>query len=98
MNVNMPTALAASALLFATTSAFAGSDDKGSCALGSGQNQTPSVQPNVSQQSSLPPLITAHVDQYGFHFTKDGMLIDDRGNPIIINDDGSMTTLATSER
>lgn len=87
-----------STFLFASVSAFAGSDDMGSCALSSsGQNQTATVQPNVSQQPSLPPLKTAHVDQYGFHFTKDGMLIDDRGNPIIINDDGSMTTMPTSE-
>jgi hypothetical protein len=35
----------------------------------------------------------AYTDQYGFHFDREGMLVDGHGYPILINDNGSMMVL-----
>jgi hypothetical protein len=84
--MRMLIALSAGALILSSIGALA-EPDGNSCALGWGQAA------GTPANESLPPHKTAYTDHDGFHFDSNGMLIDDHGRPIVINDDGSMVAM-----
>jgi hypothetical protein len=84
--MRMLIALSAGALILSSVGALA-APDANSCALSWGQATT------TPTNESLPPHEIAYTDQDGFHFDRNGMLIDDHGRPIVINDDGSMVAM-----